>query len=102
MEKTLVKAISEMQEGEAMKLVKEALSKGESTDAIVGECREAMKIVGERFQKSECSMAELVMSSEMLKNISGVLGVEIPEEGFLDAVKQVKSGSSEDSCSTCP
>lgn len=97
----LVNAIVEMREDDVLRLVNEAVKAGKNPDDIVTDCRDALRIIGGRFKQSECSMAEIIMSGEMIKSISGILGIAIPEEPFLNTAKDVKAGGSEDSCSTC-
>ena len=69
MSKQLIKAISEMQEDEALLLVQQALDKGQDPNNILSDCQEAMKIVGERYSKSVYFLPELIMSGETVKNI---------------------------------
>jgi 5-methyltetrahydrofolate--homocysteine methyltransferase len=140
MAKALVTAISEMQEDEALKLVEAAVKKGTSVDDILKDCQEAMAIVGQRYEKGDYFLPELIMSGEILKKISDIvkpqaggataksasakkgkvvlgtvrgdihdigkdivgfmldvngfevtdLGVDVPEEKFVDAVKKEK------------
>ena len=69
MNKQLIKAISEMEEDEALQFVQRALDKGENPNNILRDCQDAMKIVGDRYSKSEYFLPELIMSGEMVKNI---------------------------------
>jgi methanogenic corrinoid protein MtbC1 len=70
MSKELVKAISEIQEDEAIRLVEEAIKKGGDLESILKDCQEAMNIVGQRYEKGEYFLPELIMSGEMLRRIS--------------------------------
>jgi len=140
MNKDLVKAVSEIQEDEALRLVNEAIEKGEKPLDILADCQKAMNIVGERYESREYFLPELVMSGELLQEISDILkpvmqaessgegdskrgrivlgtargdihdigkdivgfmlevngfevhdlGVDVPEERFVEAVKEVK------------
>lgn len=73
MSKQLIKAISEMQDDEALRLVQQALDKGEDPNSILSDCQDAMEIVGERYSKSEYFLPELIMSSETVKNILNIV-----------------------------
>ncbi|MBI4283637.1 MAG: B12-binding domain-containing protein, partial [Chloroflexi bacterium] len=73
MSKTLVTAISEIQDDEALRLVNEALDKGEDPDSIMRDCQEAMRIVGDRYEKNEYFLPELLMSGMILKQITEVI-----------------------------
>ena len=141
MNKQLIKAISELQEDEAIRLVKAALDKGETPASILADCQEAMKIVGDCYEKQEYWLPELIMSGHVLEQISDIvkpklrsgttspssgkragkiilgsvhgdmhdigkkivsfmldvngfevhdLGVDVPEEKFVEAVKELK------------
>jgi methanogenic corrinoid protein MtbC1 len=73
MSKELVKAISEIQEDETLRLVQEAIEKGEDPLNILKDCQEAMNIVGERYENGEYFLPELIMSGEVLRTISDTL-----------------------------
>ncbi len=140
MSKDLVKAVSEIQEDEALRLAQEAIEKGEDPLNILKDCQKAMNIVGERYESGEYFLPELIMSGEILQEISDILkpamqagssgeeggqrgrivlgtvrgdihdigkdivgfmldvngfevhdlGVDVPEEKFVEAVKEVK------------
>src|SRR3972149_6066488 len=73
MGKELVKAISEIQEDEALRLVEEAVEKGADLEGILTDCQAAMNIVGSRYEKGDYFLPELIMSGEMLKKISDIV-----------------------------
>lgn len=99
----LVAAIVNIQEEDAVRLVQEAVRRGDNAERIVSDCREAAKIVKERFEKSEFSLPEVIMSSETIRRISGILGKDIPEADSLGDIEKMKSGKSgDDSCGCGP
>jgi len=65
----LVEQISEMQEEDAVKLAREMLDSGYDPIQLVGHCREAMEIVGKRYEEGEYFLPELMLAGEMLKAI---------------------------------
>jgi 5-methyltetrahydrofolate--homocysteine methyltransferase len=71
-EKQLVEAISEMNEDEAMRLAKSMLDGGDSPLRVLELCREAMDIVGKRFEQGEYFLPELVLAGEMLEAIGAI------------------------------
>jgi methanogenic corrinoid protein MtbC1 len=71
-EKQLVEAIAEMREEEAVALAKAMLERGEDPVRVLELCREAMDIVGKRFEKQEYFLPELVLAGEMLENIGAI------------------------------
>jgi 5-methyltetrahydrofolate--homocysteine methyltransferase len=70
MSEKLVSCIADMQEEEALALAKELLSAGTPPTQILDDCREAMEVVGKRFEQGEYFIPELILAGEMLKSIS--------------------------------
>jgi methanogenic corrinoid protein MtbC1 len=69
----LVHAIADMREEEALALVKEMVESGVEPIAILDAAREAMAIVGQRFEKGVYFLPELMLSGEMLNQITDIL-----------------------------
>ncbi len=65
----LVIAISEMDEVTALRLSKQMLADGTDPMEVLRLCRVAMDIVGERFEKEEYFLPELMMAGDMLEQI---------------------------------
>ena len=70
MSEKLVTHIAEMQEEEALALIKELLDAGTPPIAILDDARAAMEIVGKRFEEQQYFLPELILAGEMLKAIS--------------------------------
>jgi 5-methyltetrahydrofolate--homocysteine methyltransferase len=77
MSKKLVNAIADMREGEALKLVEEMVEGGSEPMAILDAAREAMDIVGQRYEKGVYFLPELMLAGEMLSQITDVLKPEL-------------------------
>jgi 5-methyltetrahydrofolate--homocysteine methyltransferase len=86
-EKQLVEAISEMREEEAFALAKAMLDRGDDPVRVLELCREAMDIVGKRFEKQEYFLPELVLAGEMLENIGAIAKPLIQEKSGGEAKK---------------
>jgi len=69
----LIKALSDLKEKEALKIVDERLKAGEEPLKILGDAREAMQIIGKRFETSEYFIPDLVYSGEILKEITDMV-----------------------------
>ena len=65
----LVEAIAEMREEEAVKMAKDMLGSGYDAVKLLGHCREAMEIVGKRYEAGEYFLPELMLAGEMLRAI---------------------------------
>ena len=69
MKENLVDAIANMREEEAMQLAQKMLDAGEEPLLLLDACREAMAIVGERFEQKEYFLPELIIAGDVLKYI---------------------------------
>lgn len=67
--KQLVQLIADMQEEEAVKLSREMLDSGYDPIKLLGHCREAMEVVGKRYEAGEYFLPELMLAGEMLTAI---------------------------------
>jgi len=73
MKEKLVAAVSTMKEQEALNLVQEMLDKGEDPRLILDACSEAMSIVGNNYEQGKYFLAELMMSGDILRQISELI-----------------------------
>jgi methanogenic corrinoid protein MtbC1 len=73
MSKKLVKAIADMREDEALKLVKEMVKGDSDPMAILDDAREAMDLVGKRYEEGSYFLPELMLAGEMLNQITDIL-----------------------------
>jgi methanogenic corrinoid protein MtbC1 len=77
----LATAISDLEEEKALELVRAKLAKGEDALSILARCQEGMKLVGERFEKGEYFISDLLISGEMLKSATALLAPHIKTGG---------------------
>jgi 5-methyltetrahydrofolate--homocysteine methyltransferase len=73
MSKELVNAIADMREEEALKLVREMVEGGSKPMAILDAAREAMAIVGQRYDEGTYFLPELILAGEMLSQITDIV-----------------------------
>ena len=72
-EKQLVEWLSDMNEDAALELAKRMLlEEGKDPLRVLALCREAMDIVGKRFEEGEYFLPELVLAGEMLETIGAI------------------------------
>jgi methanogenic corrinoid protein MtbC1 len=76
----LTKLLSDLKEKEALELVKKALGEGTDPMDLLGEAREGITVVGERFASGDFFIPELVYSGEILKEIVKLLEPHLGEE----------------------
>jgi methanogenic corrinoid protein MtbC1 len=77
MSKELVNAIADMREDEALSLVNEMLKGGVEPMAILDAARDAMGVVGKRYEEGSYFLPELMLSGEMLNQIADILKPEL-------------------------
>jgi len=77
MSKKLVNAIADMREEEALKLVKEMVEGGSEPIAILDAARQAMDIVGQRFEEGTYFLPELMLAGEMMNQITDIVKPEL-------------------------
>jgi methylmalonyl-CoA mutase cobalamin-binding domain/chain len=77
---TLIHALVEMQETEALQQAKQLVDAGTDPMDILDACSKAMEQVGQRFEKGEYFLPHLMMAGEMLKQISDIIKPLIKEE----------------------
>ena len=73
MSQELINAITEMREEEALALTNQLLDGGTDPMEVLEACKGAMDIIGERFEKGEAFIPELILAGEMMTDISEVL-----------------------------
>ncbi len=69
----LVEAIADLQENQALDIVRDRLSTGEDPLVIIDDTRKATEIIGKRFAGGEYYIPELVYSGEILKEITDIV-----------------------------
>jgi methanogenic corrinoid protein MtbC1 len=78
MSEKLVNAIADMREEEALKLVWTLVANGEAEPmAILDAAREAMTIVGKRYEEGIYFLPELMLAGEMLIQVADILKPEL-------------------------
>jgi methanogenic corrinoid protein MtbC1 len=73
MKEQLINAIADMEEDEALKLAQQMLDEGTDPNEILDAGKEAMKIVGERYDHREYFLPELIVGGEILKEIADIV-----------------------------
>jgi methanogenic corrinoid protein MtbC1 len=71
--KDLVNAVTEMMEDDAMALTKKYLDEGMAPIKIIDAYKEALGIVGKRFEEGTYFVPELIMAGEMMKVASEMM-----------------------------
>jgi 5-methyltetrahydrofolate--homocysteine methyltransferase len=69
MKEDLVNAIAEMKEEEALKMASDMLDKGADPNEVLNAGTEAMGIIGDRYDKGDYFLPELLLAGEIMKQL---------------------------------
>jgi methanogenic corrinoid protein MtbC1 len=81
MSKELIEAITEMREEDAVAITNRLLDSGASPVDVLEACREAMGIIGKRFETGESFIPELILAGEILGQISAIIKPRMQQAG---------------------
>jgi len=95
MSKELVNAIADMREPEALRVAKEMVEGGSDPLAILGEAREAMGIVGQRYEEGTYFLPELILAGVMLNQIADMVKPQLAEAPDVERHGKVLIGTVE-------
>lgn len=93
MSEELVNAIAEMREEEAIQLVRDMLDKGVKPMAILDAARQAMDIIGQRYEKGIYFLPELMMAGEIMGQIAEILKPKLAESPEVKRLGRVLIGT---------
>ena len=95
MSQELIQAITDMREDDAVKLATQLVEGGTDPLAILDACREAMGIIGKRFETGECFIPELILAGEILTQISAIVKPHLQKDGASKKIGKVVLGTVE-------
>jgi 5-methyltetrahydrofolate--homocysteine methyltransferase len=81
MSKELIEAIIDMREEDAVAITNQLLDSGTDPVDILDDCREAMGIIGRRFETGESFIPELILAGEILAQISAIIKPRMQQSG---------------------
>lgn len=93
MTEDLVKAIANLHEDEALRIVEERLSAGEDAFKILADSRNAMEIVGKRFENKEYFIPDLIYSGEILQEIAEIVKPKLTRATEFERLDKVIIGT---------
>jgi len=93
MTEDLVKALSDLQENEALTIARERLDAGEAPLKILDDSRKAMEIVGKRFADGDYFIPDLVYSGEILREITEMVKPRLTEAAEVKRLGKIVFGT---------
>jgi len=91
----LIDALVSMKEKEAVDMARNLLDGGKDPVNILNACKKAMDTVGERFEKEEYFLPELILAGEILKQISEFVKPKLKDETQTERLGKVIIGTVE-------
>lgn len=95
MSQELIDAITEMREEDTLKITNELLDGGAAPLEILDACKQAMDIIGRRFEAGESFIPELMLAGEMLAAISEILKPRMADTAAEEKVGKIVLGTVE-------
>ena len=93
MSQELIQAITDMREEDAITITKQMLENGADPLTILDACRDAMGIIGQRFETGECFIPELILAGEILSQISAIIKPRMQQGGESKKIGKVVLGT---------
>ena len=95
MSQELIDAITEMREEDALQITNQMLDAGADPLDVLEACRQAMEIIGQRFEAGDCFIPELILAGEMLNQISAEIKPRLQQEAARQKLGKVVIGTVE-------
>ena len=89
----LAKLLSDLKEPEALGCVEKALAEGNDPMGLLGQAKEGMNIVGQRFAKGDYFIPDLIFSGEILKGIVKILEPHLKQDEGANRLGKVIIGT---------
>jgi 5-methyltetrahydrofolate--homocysteine methyltransferase len=93
MTQKLIDAITEMREEDAVAITNEMLDSGASPAEILNACKDAMDVIGQRFEDGEAFIPELMLAGEMMTAITDILKPRMAEEASEEKLGKIVLGT---------
>ena len=95
MSEDLIDAMANLEEDNALALVKKKLMQGETAYEIVEQCRKGVEIVGKRYSEGTYYLSDLIMSEAIFKEVMDITELHLPKNGVETNGVQVIMGTIE-------
>ena len=77
---SLVDAIVNLEEATALQIAEQMLKAGVDPVKVLETCRRAMSMVGERFERGEIFLSEMIVAAEVFKEVLEIVGPKLKKE----------------------
>lgn len=80
MSKDFVEVLADLEEDKAIEIAKDRLDSGEDPLKIMDDIRDAMSIVGDRFDEGQYFVPDLVFAGDILEELTDMVKEKMPED----------------------
>ena len=95
MTEALIDAFADIREAEVLSITTEMLEGGADPMEILNACRDALDIIGRRFEAGQAFVPELIMAGEMMTAVTDLVKPKIEEEAPTEPLGTVLMGTVE-------
>lgn len=95
MSEELIHAVMELREEEAQKITTQLLAAGTNPLEVLEDCRQAMEVIGKRFESGNCFIPELFLASDILSKISVLVKPHLQQGADVHRIGKVIIGTVE-------
>ncbi len=92
-ENSLSEALATCREEQVLAMIREKIGTGVAASDILAECNRGMADLGDRFEKGECFLPELMFGGMIMKKVLGELGPLLNDAGPTESAGTVVIGS---------
>ena len=93
MSQELIDAITEMREDDVIAITNQLLDEGVAPTDILMSCKQAMDVIGKRFEEGDAFIPELILAGEMMTSVTDILKPRMAEESTSDKLGKIVIGT---------
>jgi 5-methyltetrahydrofolate--homocysteine methyltransferase len=93
MSQELTDAFVDMREADVLKITHDLLDRGTEPLEILAACKDALEVIGQRFEEGQAFVPELVMSGEMMNQVTAIVKPRVEQEAPSERLGRVLMGT---------
>jgi methanogenic corrinoid protein MtbC1 len=93
MSQALIDAFTDMREADVLRITHELLDGGAAPLEILEACKEALEVIGRRFEAGQAFVPDLIMAGEMMGQVTALVKPQIEQEAPTERLGKVLMGT---------
>ena len=93
MSQELIDAITEMREDDVVTITNQLLDDSVAPADILLSCKQAMDVIGKRFEEGDAFIPELILAGEMMTSVTDILKPRMAEDATSDKLGKIVIGT---------